>query len=132
MGTFKPVQVDDISWHQMHSEFYEIGSDSADKINNAREKGKRVLAVGTTSVRVLETMAGRNGKVRRVRAGQINLFSAVSISDCRKPVTNFHLPQSTLLMLVSASGGHEIVMHAYREAVKGYRFFSYGDSMMIF
>lgn len=134
MGTFKPVQVDDISRHQMHSEFYEIGSDSADKINHAREKGKRVLAVGTTSVRVLETMAGRNGKVRPGQGWTDKfIFPPYQFQIAESLVTNFHLPQSTLLMLVSAFGGHEIVMHAYREAVKkGYRFFSYGDSMMIF
>jgi len=133
LGTFKPVQVDDISRHQMHSEFYEIDEDNAEKINKTREAGKSVIAVGTTCVRVLETVTDRNGFVRAGRGWTDKFiyppyqFRAV---DCL--VTNFHLPESTLLMLTSAFGGHEFVMGAYDNAIKeAYRFFSYGDGMLI-
>jgi S-adenosylmethionine:tRNA ribosyltransferase-isomerase len=134
MGTFKPVQVDDISRHQMHSEYYEISNETAEQINTAREKGKRVVAVGTTSVRVLETMAGRNGKVRPGNGWTDKfIYPPYQFQIVDSLITNFHLPQSTLLMLVSAFGGHELVMHAYREAVKEkYKFFSYGDCMFIY
>ena len=134
MGTFKPVQVDDISRHQMHSEYYEISNETSEQINTAREKGKRIVAVGTTSVRVLETMAGRNGKVRPGNGWTDKfIYPPYQFQIVDSLITNFHLPQSTLLMLVSAFGGHELVMHAYREAVKEkYKFFSYGDCMFIY
>ncbi len=133
MGTFKPVQVDDISRHQMHSEFYEIGAEAADEINRTRERGKKVVAVGTTSVRVLETVVGRNG---RVRAGQgwtdKFIYPPYQFRAVDSLLTNFHLPQSTLLMLVSAFARHDFLMSAYQTAVKEkYRFFSYGDCMLI-
>lgn len=133
MGTFKPVQVDDISRHQMHSEFYEITAEVADEINQTRERGKKVVAVGTTCVRVLETVVGRNG---RVRAGQgwtdKFIYPPYQFRAVDSLLTNFHLPQSTLLMLVSAFANHEFLMSAYQTAVKEkYRFFSYGDCMLI-
>lgn len=133
LGTFKPVQVDDISRHQMHSEYYEIDEDSAEKINKTRETGKSVIAVGTTSVRVLETVTDRNGLVR-AGSGWTDkfIYPPYQFRAVDLLVTNFHLPESTLLMLTSAFGGHEFVMEAYANAIKeAYRFFSYGDGMLI-
>ena len=133
LGTFKPVQVDDISRHQMHSEYYEISEEAAEIINKTRSSGKAICAVGTTSVRVLETVAGRNGRVRQGRGWTDKfIYPPYQFQAVDKLITNFHLPESTLLMLTSAFAGHDFTMEAYRKAVKGaYRFFSYGDAMMI-
>jgi len=133
LGTFKPVQVDDISRHQMHSEFYEITKETARVINDTRDDGNRVVAVGTTSVRVLETVADRSGFVRQGTGWTDRfIFPPHQFRAVDGLITNFHLPQSTLLMLTSAFGGHEFVMHAYKQAVKEkYRFYSYGDAMLI-
>lgn len=133
LGTFKPVQVDDISRHQMHSEYYEIEEDAAEKINKAREAGKTVTAVGTTSVRVLETVTDRNGYVRAGRGWTDKfIYPPYQFRAVDHLITNFHLPESTLLMLTSAFGGHEFIMDAYQNAIKeAYRFFSYGDGMLI-
>lgn len=133
MGTFKPVQVDDISRHQMHSEYYEVPEETASKINKAREKGGAVVAVGTTSVRVLETMADRNGRVRPGQGWTDKfIYPSYQFRAVDHLITNFHLPESTLLMLTAAFGGYELVMKSYQHAIEeSYRFFSYGDSMLI-
>jgi len=133
LGTFKPVQVDDISRHQMHSEYFELDEESAEAINKARESGNAVIAVGTTSVRVLETVADRSGLVRAGRGWTDKfIYPPYPFRAVDRLITNFHLPQSTLLMLTSAFGSHELIMEAYKTAVKeAYRFFSYGDGMLI-
>ncbi len=133
LGTFRPVQVEDISRHHMHSEYYEIGEEAARIINKTREQGHRVVAVGTTVVRALETVVDRSGFIRPCRGWTEKfiyppyIFRAIDLL-----ITNFHLPKSTLLMMVSAFAGHQLIMQAYREAVEQeYRFFSYGDAMLI-
>lgn len=132
LGTFRPVQVDDIHSHKMHSEYYRITQDAADTINKALEEGRRVIAVGTTSTRTLESAA----KDGRVVAGDgdtsIFIYPGYQFQVLSGLITNFHLPKSTLVMLVSALAGREHVLHAYEEAVKErYRFFSFGDAMFI-
>ena len=132
-GTFKPVEVDDPAAHVMHEEWCEVGPAAAAAVNAARAAGGRVWAVGTTSVRTLESAAGPDGLVRPW-TGDTRLFIrpgyAFRAVDCL--VTNFHLPRSTLLMLVAALAGYELTMHAYQEAVRdGYRFYSYGDAMAV-
>jgi S-adenosylmethionine:tRNA ribosyltransferase-isomerase len=132
-GTFKPVNVDDLSRHPMHAEAYVIGEQAAETINSRRALGGRVWAVGTTVVRALETAADTSGRIR-AGSGDTNLFihAPYQFRAVDRLVTNFHLPRSTLLMLVSAFGGHERVMAAYRVAVEQrYRFYSYGDAMAI-
>jgi S-adenosylmethionine:tRNA ribosyltransferase-isomerase len=129
-GTFKPVETDDLDKHTMHPEPYEIAPGAANGINHNRGK---VWAVGTTVVRALESAADADGQVRG-GAGETNLFirPPYEFKIVKHLITNFHLPRSTLLMLVCAFGGYERVMAAYREAVKeGYRFYSYGDAMVI-
>ena len=132
LGTFRPVQVDDIHSHKMHSEYYRITQDAADTINKALDEGRRVIAVGTTSTRTLESAA----KDGRVVAGDgdtsIFIYPGYQFQVLSGLITNFHLPKSTLVMLVSALAGREQVLHAYEEAVKErYRFFSFGDAMFI-
>jgi S-adenosylmethionine:tRNA ribosyltransferase-isomerase len=132
-GTFKPVEVDDLSAHPMHAEAYAVSEPTATMINDRRQAGGRVWAVGTTVVRTLETLAHPTGAIR-AGSGETALFIhppfAFRVVD--RLLTNFHLPRSTLLMLVCAFGGYERVMHAYREAIQqGYRFYSYGDAMVI-
>ena len=132
LGTFRPVQVDDIHSHKMHSEYYRITQDAADTINKALDEGRRVIAVGTTSTRTLESAA----KDGRVVAGDgdtsIFIYPGYQFQVLSGLITNFHLPKSTLVMLVSALAGREHVLHAYEEAVKErYRFFSFGDAMFI-
>ncbi|RMF56727.1 MAG: tRNA preQ1(34) S-adenosylmethionine ribosyltransferase-isomerase QueA [Calditrichaeota bacterium] len=133
LGTFRPVQVDDISRHQMHSEYYKVPEEAAHIINETREQGKDIFAVGTTCVRVLETVADRNGKMRACEGWTDKfIYPPYQFRMVDHLITNFHLPQSTLLMLTSAFAGHEFLMEAYKVAVKEkYRFFSYGDSMLI-
>ena len=133
LGTFRPVQVDDISRHQMHSEFYELTEENAAKINKVRENGGKIVAVGTTAVRVLETVADRNGCVRQGKGWTDKyIFPPYQFRAVDRMITNFHLPQSTLLMLVSAFANHEFVLHAYQKAIaEKYRFYSYGDCMLI-
>ena len=133
LGTFRPVKVDDILEHHMHSEFYQIGEEEAAKINRAKECGKRVVCVGTTSCRTIESAADENGRLRAC-SGWTDIFIypgyEFKVLDCL--ITNFHLPESTLLMLVSALAGREHVLSAYEEAVRErYRFFSFGDAMLI-
>ena len=134
IGTFRPVKVENIEDHNMHSEHYYIKQEDADKINNARKNGGRIISVGTTSCRVLESVADENGFVKATE-GDTSIFIYPGYTfkciDCL--ITNFHLPQSTLLMLVSALAGKDFIMKAYNEAVKEkYRFFSFGDAMFIF
>lgn len=133
LGTFRPVKVDNILDHHMHSEFYMVTQEAAEKINNAKKNGHRVICVGTTSCRTIESAADENGMLKE-SSGWTEIFIypgyKFKVLDCL--ITNFHLPESTLLMLVSALAGREHVLAAYEEAVKeGYRFFSFGDAMMI-
>jgi S-adenosylmethionine:tRNA ribosyltransferase-isomerase len=133
LGTFRPVKTENILEHHMHSEFYQITQEAADKINQAKRNGKRVIAVGTTSTRTLESAAEPDGTVK-ASSGWTQIFIypgyKFKIIDCL--ITNFHLPESTLVMLVSALAGREHVLDAYREAVnERYRFFSFGDAMFI-
>ena len=133
IGTFRPVKVENIEEHQMHSEHYYIKEEDVKKINETKEQGKRVIAVGTTSCRVLETIADENGKVSATEGDtQIFIYPGYKFKCLDGLITNFHLPESTLLMLVSALAGKEYIMNAYNEAVKQkYRFFSFGDAMFI-
>lgn len=134
LGTFRPVKTEDILEHKMHSEFYVLPQDVADLVNETKKKGKRVIAVGTTATRVLET-AGMNGMPLKKATGWTDIFiypgKEFHVIDAL--ITNFHLPESTLVMLVSALAGRENVLRAYEEAVKEkYRFFSFGDAMYIY
>ncbi len=133
LGTFRPVKETDVLKHHMHSEFYRISQSEADKINRAKREGHRVIAVGTTSTRTLEAAADENGFLREM-SGWTEIFIypgyRFKVVDCL--ITNFHLPESTLVMLVSALAGREHVLNAYKEAVKErYRFFSFGDAMLL-
>ena len=133
IGTFRPVKVDKVENHQMHSEHFYIKQEDADIINNAKKSGHRVIAVGTTSCRVLETVANNDGLVQAIEGDtQIFIYPGYNFKVLDGLITNFHLPESTLLMLVSALAGKEYIMNAYNEAVKNkYRFFSFGDAMFI-
>lgn len=133
LGTFRPVKVDKIEEHKMHSEFYFVDDETVQKINRAKENGRRVVCVGTTSTRVLETLTDQDGKMH---AGSgwtdIFIYPGYRFKMIDALITNFHLPQSTLIMLVSALAGREHIMEAYRQAVElRYRFFSFGDAMLI-
>ncbi|MCR4581633.1 MAG: tRNA preQ1(34) S-adenosylmethionine ribosyltransferase-isomerase QueA [Bacilli bacterium] len=131
LGTFRPVEVDDISNHHMHSEFYQMSSETADILNEAKKDGRRIIAVGTTSTRTLETIMNKYGEFKEC-SGNTDIFIYPGYEfkaiDCL--ITNFHLPKSTLVMLVSAFSKKEFVLNAYQEAIKNnYRFFSFGDAM---
>ena len=133
LGTFRPVKVDNILEHHMHSEFYQIDEEAAQKINETKEQGHRVICVGTTSCRTIESAADENGHLKAC-SGWTEIFIypgyQFKVLDCL--ITNFHLPESTLIMLISALAGREHVLAAYEEAVKErYRFFSFGDAMFI-
>ncbi|HPG92842.1 MAG TPA: tRNA preQ1(34) S-adenosylmethionine ribosyltransferase-isomerase QueA [Clostridia bacterium] len=130
LGTFRPVKEDEITDHKMHSEFYEINDINAEKINKAKREGRRIIAVGTTSVRVLESVADDNGIVKPCKGDtEIFIYPPYKFKCVDALVTNFHLPESTLLMLVSAFCGREETLRVYDEAVKEkYRFFSFGDA----
>ncbi|MBP7736009.1 MAG: tRNA preQ1(34) S-adenosylmethionine ribosyltransferase-isomerase QueA [Spirochaetes bacterium] len=131
-GTFQPVRVTDITLHRMHSEKYFLSEESADVINSARGNGERIIAVGTTSVRVLESTFVNGKNVPGRGETDIFIYPPRRITSVDSLITNFHTPRSTLLMLTTAFGGYETIMDAYREAVRlNYRFFSYGDSMLI-
>ncbi len=133
IGTFRPVKVDDASQHRMHAEWYRLEPSVAVQINRARREGRRVVAVGTTVVRTLESIADADGRVR-ASEGETSLFivPGFTFRVVDALITNFHLPRSTLLMLVSAFAGRERILAAYREAVAaGYRFYSFGDAMLI-
>lgn len=133
LGTFRPVAEDEISDHKMHSEYLEVTRESAEKINSAIAVGKRIIAVGTTSVRALEASATSDGYVRPGRGEtDIFIYPGYKFKIVKGLITNFHLPESTLIMLVSAFAGREKVLELYRDAVeKKYRFFSFGDAMLI-
>ncbi len=133
LGTFRPVKVENVLEHHMHSEFYEISEEAADLINQAKDSGHRVIAVGTTSTRTLESAADENGHVYKCSGWtDIFIYPGYQFKVIDGLVTNFHLPQSTLIMLVSAFAGREQVLKAYQTAVEErYRFFSFGDAMLI-
>jgi len=133
LGSFRPVQVEDLSRHKMDSEYYEIYEDSARAINETKENGGRVIAVGTTVVRALETAVTSNHSVKAEKGWTDKfIYPPYEFKIIDGLVTNFHLPGSTLLMLVSAFAGHEFIMKAYRKAIRErYRFYSYGDAMLI-
>lgn len=133
LGTFRPVKVEEVTEHHMHSEFYQIDEEAAEKINHTKENGGRVICVGTTSCRTIESAADENGRLKAC-SGWTEIFIypgyQFKILDCL--ITNFHLPESTLIMLVSALAGRDHVLAAYEEAVREkYRFFSFGDAMLI-
>ncbi|MDT9336203.1 tRNA preQ1(34) S-adenosylmethionine ribosyltransferase-isomerase QueA [Clostridium perfringens] len=133
LGTFRPVKVDDVNNHVMHSEYYHLDKENAELINKTKEAGKRVIAVGTTSSRTLETIGNENGRVRE-QSGWTDIFiyPGYKFKIVDNLITNFHLPESTLIMLVSALASQDNIMNAYNTAVKEkYRFFSFGDSMFI-
>ena len=133
IGTFRPVKVEKVEEHQMHTEHYYIKQEDAKKINQAKRNKKRVIACGTTSCRVLESVADKNGMVKEVE-GDTNIFiyPGYQFKCIDALITNFHLPKSTLIMLVSALAGRDYIMRAYQEAVKEkYKFFSFGDAMFI-
>ena len=133
LGTFRPVKAEVVEEHQMHSEYYEVSPEAAELINAARKNGGRVIAVGTTSCRTLESAAGADGFLK---AGSgwtdIFIYPGYDFKLVDALITNFHLPKSTLVMLVSALAGREHILAAYEEAIRErYRFFSFGDAMLI-
>ncbi len=133
LGTFRPVKSDDILEHHMHSEYYEISEEAAQKINTAKKEGRRIIAVGTTSVRTLESAADENGFVKPVKDNtEIFIYPPYKFKCVDSLITNFHLPKSTLIMLVSSLSTRERTLELYNLAVsEKYRFFSFGDSMLI-
>ena len=133
LGTFRPVKEENLLDHHMHSEFYEITEEAAQKINCAKQSGNRVVCVGTTSCRTIESAADENGQIKACSGDtEIFIYPGYRFKVLDALITNFHLPESTLIMLVSALAGREQVLAAYREAVKErYRFFSFGDAMLI-
>ena len=133
LGTFRPVKADNILEHHMHSEYYQVTKEAADKINKAKKNGKRVICVGTTSCRTVESAADENGMLQECCDNtEIFIYPGYRFKVLDDLITNFHLPESTLVMLVSALAGRENVLHAYASAVQEkYRFFSFGDAMFI-
>ena len=132
-GTFQPIHHEDLEAHAMHKEFFEVTSDTAEKVNRAASERRRVIAVGTTSARVLETASHEDGTLRQSRGyTDLYMYPGYSFKAVDALITNFHLPKSSLLLLVSAFAGTEFIKRAYREAIEQkYRFFSYGDAMLI-
>ncbi|HEB12892.1 MAG TPA: tRNA preQ1(34) S-adenosylmethionine ribosyltransferase-isomerase QueA [Actinobacteria bacterium] len=133
LDTFRPIQAEQVDAHKMHSERYEISVDAAAKVNGARQTGGRIVAIGTTTVRVLETASHQDGRVRAA-SGHTDLFirPGYSFKAVDIMLTNFHLPKSTLLIMVSAFAGRDLVMRAYEKAIRsGYRFYSFGDAMLV-
>ena len=133
LGTFRPVKVDNILEHHMHSEFYQVTKEAADKINKAKKEGHRVICVGTTSCRTVESAADENGMVKEgCDNTEIFIYPGYKFKVLDALITNFHLPESTLVLLVSALAGREHILNAYEEAIREkYRFFSFGDAMLI-
>ena len=133
IGTFRPVKEENVEEHAMHTEHFYIKQEDVEKINKAKKEGHRIIAVGTTSCRVLESIADENGYVKLIEADTgIFIYPGYKFKCIDGLITNFHLPESTLIMLVSALAGKDYIMHAYEEAVKEkYRFFSFGDAMAI-
>lgn len=133
LGTFRPVNVEDVTKHKMHTEFYMMSKETADILNNAKKNNKRIISVGTTSTRTLETIIKKYGEFKEC-SGETDIFiyPGFKFEAIDSLITNFHLPKSTLIMLVSALAGKDNIMNAYKEAVnEEYRFFSFGDSMFI-
>ncbi len=133
LGTFRPVSVDNINDHVMHSEFYQMSKETADRLNKAKKEGRRIISVGTTSTRTLETIMSLYGEFKEC-SGWTNIFiyPGYEFKAINALITNFHLPKSTLVMLVSALAGRENILNAYKVAIDNkYRFFSFGDSMFI-
>ena len=133
LGTFRPVSVEDVTKHKMHSEFYQMSKEVAQELNDAKKEGKRIISVGTTSTRTLETIMSKYGEFKECSGNtDIFIYPGYEFKAIDSLITNFHLPKSTLIMLVSALAGKDKIMNAYKEAVeKEYRFFSFGDSMFI-
>ena len=133
LGTFRPVKVEDVTKHKMHSEFYSLSEEGADILNKTRENGKRIIAVGTTSTRALETVYGKFGEFKEDSGfTDIFIYPGKEVKSIDGLITNFHLPKSTLIMLVSAIAGKDNILNAYNIAVnEKYRFFSFGDAMFI-
>lgn len=133
LGTFKPVKEDDVSKHHMHYEYYEISNDVAKALNKAKKDGKRIISVGTTTTRTLETLMQKYGEFRAEKAStNIFIYPPYNFKAIDCQITNFHLPKSTLIMMISAFGGKELIFDAYRKAIENhYRFFSFGDAMLI-
>jgi len=133
LGTFRPVEVDDIKDHHMHSEFYQMTKETANILNSAKKEGRRIIAVGTTSTRTLETIMGKYHQFKECSGNtDIFIYPGYEFKAIDGLITNFHLPKSTLVMLVSAFSKKEFILNAYQEAVEmRYRFFSFGDSMFI-
>ncbi len=133
IGTFRPVKVENVEEHEMHSEHYYIKKEDAEKINFAKRTGHKVISVGTTSCRVLESVADENGMVKETEGDtSIFIYPGYKFKCIDSLITNFHLPESTLIMLVSSLAGKDFIMKAYEEAVKQrYKFFSFGDAMLI-
>ena len=134
LGTFRPVQTENILEHKMHSEKYKVPEETVKIVNDAKKKGNRVIAVGTTSVRTLESSVDEDGKlISGESETSIFIYGDYKFKVVDAIITNFHLPKSTLIMLISAFGGKETVFNAYHEAIKEkYRFYSFGDSMFIY
>ena len=133
LGTFRPVNVSDVKTHKMHSEFYMMTKEVADILNDAKSKGRRIISVGTTTTRVLETIMGKYGKFTECQGNtDIFIYPGYVFKGIDALITNFHLPKSTLIMLVSALAGKDLILDAYKVAVENkYRFFSFGDAMFI-
>ena len=133
LGTFRPVKVENIKEHKMHSEYYWIEENEANKINQAKKSGGKIIAVGTTSCRTIESVANDEGMLKESNGWtDIYIYPGYKFKIVDELITNFHLPESTLLMLVSALAGKENIMNAYQEAINNkYRFYSFGDAMMI-
>ncbi len=133
LGTFRPVQVEDVEEHEIHEEYYSIGAEAAALINETRAAGGRIVAVGTTSTRTLESAADEGGTVHpRTAATRLYIIPGYRFKVVDVQLTNFHMPRSTLLLLISAFAGRDNILHAYREAVNArYRFLSFGDAMLI-
>ena len=133
LGTFRPVNVEDVTKHKMHTEFYQMTKETADILNKAKKESRRIISVGTTSTRTLETIIHKYGEFKECSGNtDIFIYPGFEFKGIDAQITNFHLPKSTLIMLISAFAGKEKVMNAYKEAVdKKYRFFSFGDSMFI-
>lgn len=133
LGTFKPVKEENVEDHHMHSEFYSMSKETADRLNFAKEEGRRIIAVGTTSTRTLETIINKYGKfIECTGDTSIFIFPPYTFKSIDGQITNFHLPKSTLIMMIAAQCSREMILNAYQEAIKHkYRFFSFGDSMFI-
>ena len=133
LGTFRPVNVEDVTTHKMHSEFYSMSKETADILNKAKQEDRRIISVGTTTTRTIETIMSKYGKFIETSGWtDIFIYPGYQFKGISALITNFHLPKSTLIMLVSAFASKEIILSAYQEAVKNkYRFFSFGDSMFI-